>query len=232
MALKIRRLVSGAPRRRTLGAVALCLAAMACGDIELSTTSTLSERIETTPYRMVPAARSWVYVPNGLLTIERDLNSVVEQRIALPNDSAIPGDNFILLRARGGGPLSGGRMKLEDFVGQTGGVPAPFERVSNRTMSTGQDALGPYFVAEKTVGVDTTCVLVMRSLKNSARPLPRGADAVDVMMRNCTTRGREAAMRPITADRLGRVAGVTAVTGAPAALQTRSPFAAPQAVQR
>ncbi|TDL76261.1 hypothetical protein E2L08_14310 [Palleronia sediminis] len=210
-------------------AVSLSLVAglLSCGPLQVSSTSTLSERIETRQYQMVPVARSWVYVPQGLLTLQRDLDNIVEQRIALPNDTTIAGDNYLLLRGRGGNPLSGGRLKLEDMLDQTGGVPAPFEGLSNRNMATATDELGPYFIAEKSVGVDTTCVLVVRSLKNAARPLPAGADSMDVLLRNCTRQGREAALAPIQAQYLAATPALAG--GANVRLHNMSPFAAPGA---
>ncbi|WP_124110546.1 hypothetical protein [Palleronia sp. THAF1] len=209
----------------------LCVVLVACGQLELSSTSTRSERIETTQYRMMPAGRAWLYVPGGLLTLERDLGHVQEQRIALPNQTTMDGDNLMLLRTRKAQGRSRGRLKLETFLSESGGLPAPFETAKHGQMQIAEDALGPYFFLSKAMGPGVTCVLAIRPIAGSSRMLPNGADAVDVMLRNCVPGDQMQALEPIKAAALGRAVGVTA-DGGQAPLHTQSPFAAPGAAVR
>ncbi len=61
----------------------------------------------------------------------------------------------------------------------------------------------------------------MRRLSVGARPLPRGTQALDVMMRNCVNGTVQEALAPMSERAL-------AVTGAVGASQTLSPYAAPR----
>ncbi|SHJ48138.1 hypothetical protein SAMN04488012_11039 [Palleronia salina] len=216
--------------RISLACVALAgaLALSGCMPTALSSNRTIQQRMETTQYRMVDTQRAWLHVPQGLLTLERDLQGVREQRIALPNDTSLSGDNFVLLRTRGGGALRGARFDLERFVELSGGAPYPFRSLSNRNMRTGSDALGAFFWTEQAMGPGVTCVAAVRSLDRSARPLPGRAAAVDVMMRNCVRGDARAALAPIRAETLSATpaAGAGATAAAPT-LRNRSPFAAP-----
>jgi hypothetical protein len=101
-----------------------------------------------------------------------------------------------------------------------GGTPEPFDGLADRDLNTGTDSLGPYFFAERRLGADTLCVLAIRRLDSSARPLPVRADALDVMLRNCVRGSREEALAPISAARLA--------VGASGGLLNLSPHAAPQ----
>lgn len=184
--------------------------------------------METTQYRMVPSGRAWLYVPSGLLTLERDLGHAREQRVALPNQTTMDGDNLMLLRTRKASGRGKGRLKLESFLSDTGGLPAPFQTAKHGQMQIAEDAMGPYFFLSKSMGPGITCVLAIRPISSSARMLPNGANAVDVMLRNCVPGDQAEALVPIQAAALGRAVGVTA-SGDQAALHTQSPFAAPGA---
>ena len=56
-------------------------------------------------------AEAWVAPPDILLVLERSLGPVSEQRILLPNRTAVRGDNFLLLRARDGKLATIGRFE-------------------------------------------------------------------------------------------------------------------------
>ena len=114
--------------------------------------------METTQYRMVPSGRAWLYVPSGLLTVERDLGNTLEQRLALPNQTTMDGDNAMLLRTRKGGGRGRGRLKLESFLSDAGGLPALFQGAKSGQMQTTEDAMGAYFFLSKAMGPGVTCV--------------------------------------------------------------------------
>ncbi|MBJ3763620.1 hypothetical protein ILP92_12760 [Maribius pontilimi] len=205
---------------------AVCAVATACAAPGIIRSDSLQDRMTTTQYRMVDASRSWVYVPGGLLTLQRDLGSTQEQRIALANQSTLKGDNFVLLRSRTSGGLTGGRFNLEGFVSDIGGVPYPFTQLTNRNMKTGSDAMGTYFWIDQQVGPQTVCVLAVRSLGKGAKPLPVKADAVDVLLRNCAPGRAQDALAPILAQNIGAAPGVGPGRSS-VKLKNLSPFAAP-----
>lgn len=211
----------------TLGVAAILTGCAEIGIAPPTPPVSRTKMLETAQFRMVPASRSWIYAPDGLLTLERDIGAGKEQRIALRNDTAIRGDNIVIMRSRKPGLLRAGRFDLQGFLDQVGGVPYPFETLSNRNMQTATDDMGSYFYAQKSMGPDVTCVLAIRSLGSDSRLLPNSADAVDIMLRNCTTKGRGAAIAPIQAARLGRVPGVTPEQER-ITLHSLSPFAAPK----
>ena len=209
----------------------LCAALIACGQIDLGTGGSRADRLETTQYRMVPLSRAWLYVPDGLLVVERDLGTVQEQRVALPNATTMEGDNVLLLRTRQARGRAAGRLKLENFLSETGGLPTPFEGAKHGQMQIAEDAIGPYFFLSKAMGPGVTCVMAIRTIAGSVRMLPKAANAVDVMMRNCVAGDQSAALAPIQAAALGRAVGVRS-DGTQAPLQNMSPFAAPGATLR
>jgi hypothetical protein len=87
---------------------------------------------------------------------------------------------------------------------------------------SGTDSLGSYVYARETIGTNTLCVLVMRRLGVGARPLPRGTQALDVVMRNCVNGTLEQALAPMSGQSLGVSATATGT------VYTLSPHAAPQ----
>ncbi|WP_375260999.1 hypothetical protein [Palleronia sp.] len=186
-----------------------------------------AEEFPMTPYSMVPAGRAWLYVPTGILTLQRRVGGATEQRVVLPNQTTMEGDNFILMRARGGESSRGGRMKLESFISDAGGLPAPFTNADSSQLQSAEDALGPYFFISRMAGPGAVCVLAVRPVTGAARLLPQGAGAIDVMMRNCAPGDQSAALEPIRAGALGQTVATTA-RGTQTTLHNLSPFAAPQ----
>lgn len=176
----------------------------------------------TVEYTVVPASRSMVYVPEAVLVLERNLGGAVEQRIVLPNTTTVQGDNVIHVRAQTSDSADLGGFNFDEIAVRFGGLPAPFERASSSGLNSGRDALGSYVYATERLGAGTTCVLVMRRLGVGARPLPRGTQALDIVMRNCVNGSAQQALAPM-GDRAMAVGG--SQTGG---INTLSPFAAPR----
>ncbi|MGC9448495.1 hypothetical protein [Cereibacter johrii] len=205
--------------------LAAFLLLIACESTSFPGRPALSIREETAQFRTVPASRAWVPVPGALLVQERDLGGDLEQRIGLPNATTLEGDNMIILRGRApGGPILE-RLQLQSFADAEGALPKPFGRVSDGALSTREDVLGTVVYAEERLGVDTVCVLAMRRMPPTARPVPARIEALDVMLRNCTRSGTEEALRPIGAASLG-FAPPDLAAGAGAG-RNLSPLAAP-----
>lgn len=175
---------------------------------------------QTVEFTLVPPTRAMVSAPQALLIFERELGGAVEQRIILPNESAVTGDNVIHIRAQTSGSTDLGRFNFTEIEARFGGLPAPFERLTEGGLSTANDTLGTFVYARQTVGAATNCVLVMRRMDLGSRPLPRGTRALDVMMRNCVNGSVEQALAPMGARSL-------AVTGSTGAINALSPYAAP-----
>lgn len=175
----------------------------------------------TTEFRVIPAARAMVHAPEALIVLERNLGRAVDQRIVIPNATAVRGDNLLLLRAQTDDSMRLTEFNFAEVSARFGGLPAPFERLSENSMMSGQDVLGSYVFASQAIGNGTTCVLMMRRLGVGARPLPRGTQALDVVMRNCVVGDMAQALAP-AGERALAVGGAV-----PGALRTISPHAAP-----
>lgn len=174
----------------------------------------------TSEYVLVPTTRSMVAAPDALLIFERTLGGAVEQRIILPNETAVTGDNVIHIRAQTSGSADLNRFNFAEIETRFGGLPPPFQALRENGLSTGSDSLGNYVYARETVGAGTTCVLVIRRMGLGARPLPRGTHALDVMMRNCVNGSVQQALAPAGERTL-------AVGGTAGAINSLSPYAAP-----
>lgn len=173
-------------------------------------------------YSVVETSRAMVNVPSAVVVFERNLNGAVEQRIVLPNDTAVRGDNVIHVRAQTSDSAQLQRLNFDDLRERFGGLPAPFERLNDNALSSSSDALGSYVFARENVGTQTVCVLVLRRLGVGSRPLPRGTQAIDVVMRNCANGTLEQALAPMSQQTLG-VAGTVSGTNL-----SLSPHAAPR----
>lgn len=176
----------------------------------------------TVEYAIVPASRSMVHAPDALIVFERNLAGAIEQRIVLPNPTAVRGDNILHIRAQTADSARLEEFNFDEIAARFGGMPAPFERLTDSNLTSGRDALGSFVYARESVGTNTTCVLVMRRLGVGARPLPRGTSALDVVMRNCVNGSVDQALAPMGERALG-------VTGsAQGMIRSLSPYAAPQ----
>lgn len=230
---KFGRGVAGFGKLGALFAVAAALGA--CSQVQTDRTSASLYRLmgsernpgietleNTVQYSVVPPTRAMVNAPNALLVFERNLGGAVEQRVVLPNPTAVRGDNVIHIRAQTSDSARLGQFSFNEVEERFGGLPAPFGRINEGGLSSGSDSMGRYVYARENVGTSAVCVLVLRRIGIGARPLPRGTQALDVVMRNCVNGTVEQALAPMSANVLG-VLGST-VGGA----RSLSPHAAPQ----
>lgn len=175
----------------------------------------------TSELSVVPASRALVHSPDALLLLERNLGGALDQRVVLPNRTSVRGDNLMLIRAQTTTSARAQEFNYEEIAARFGGMPAPFERIQPGGLLTGQDALGGYVYAREDIGVGTVCVLVLRRIGATARPLPRGIHALDVILRNCVVGTVDQALAPMSERAL-------AIAAAPqGTAYTLSPFAAP-----
>ena len=176
-----------------------------------------------TPLVPVPASHSWVNAPGTVLVMQRGLRGESEQRIGLLNDTALPGENLIVIRAATDG-VNPGRFRFEQFLHRVGGAPAPFADISAGDLSEGRDDLGTYFWAERPMEAGALCVFALRRLTPEQRLLPMNAASMDMMLRNCTRGGADEALQPLLGDSIS----TTPVSGTSAGSSLMmSPLAAP-----
>lgn len=166
--------------------------------------SSPTERAEAlSEYRMVPASRAFVNVPNALVVMERDLGVATEQRVTLPNTTSLSGENTILMRAQTNRSASGARLLLDDVLAQFGGTPTPFGTLTESALTARSDQYGDITYSVARPGGDVTCVLAFRRSQIGARAVPRGTSALDLMLRNCVSGSVEDALSPIGPDAFG-----------------------------
>ncbi|WP_441867246.1 hypothetical protein [Phaeovulum sp. W22_SRMD_FR3] len=184
------------------------------------------ETDQVTPFTAVAVSQAWVPVRHPTLVVERQLSQSVEQRIGLRNETAMAGDNFMALRAEAFDGRSAGRLRYEDFIAAVGGLPAPFEQLRPGDLLSGEDDIGTYLWAEERRGDSRVCVLALRRLDDGVRQLPRGASALDILLRNCVNGTAEMALRPIMAETLlsDAAIGASPLRGT---IQMLSPLAGP-----
>ncbi len=164
----------------------------------------LPQLAQTAPERewlIVAHDRSWIRTPQARMVMQRRSGPVVEQRLALTNLTSLPGDNFIFLRTVPGS--SPGVMHRDRLLAAAGGIPDPFEESDLALLRSRPDGVGDLIWAEWNSGAGTQCVLAMRRLGSRERTLPRGASAIDVLMRNCI-RGdsADAALAPLRGENI------------------------------
>jgi hypothetical protein len=170
---------------------------------------------------VVPPQRALVHVQDAMLVLERNMGAALEQRVFLPNNTAIRGDNVLSLRAQTEISARPQEFNFAEITARLGGMPSPFERTNLGGLLSGSDSLGSYVYARENIGIDTVCVLVMRRVTGNARPMPRGVHAIDIILRNCVVGSLEQALAPMSDRTLG-------VAAAPqGTVFTLSPFAAP-----
>lgn len=173
-----------------------------------------SERMETAEatreFRVVTPTRAFANAPHSLLVLERDLGGVIEQRVALPNATAIAGENMLYLRAQTSGSASASRLRLTEILPRFGGAPAPFSDIAEGDLMVSEDRHGSVIYASRQLADGVVCVLAMRRADTGARPLPRGSVGLDMMLRNCVRGDVRDALRPIGEDAfgLGRPTGI------------------------
>jgi len=176
----------------------------------------------TVEYTIIPPSRTIVSAPSALIVFERNLDGAIEQRIVLPNETAVRGDNVIHVRAQTRDSARLGEFNFDEIEARFGGLPTPFERLTASGLRSGSDSLGTYVYGQESVGTGTSCVLVLRRMGVGARPLPSGTQALDMVMRNCVQGSVQEALAPMAGGALG-VGG--SVSGGVLSL---SPHAAPR----
>lgn len=169
----------------------------------VSGNSPTEEAEALTEYRIVQASRAYVNVPQALMVMERDLGVATEQRVTLPNETSLSGENVILLRAQTARSASRSRLVLADVLRQFGGTPSPFSGVSESSLTARSDSHGDITYAVTRPGGSLTCVLAFRRGQTGGRALPRGASALDMMMRNCVPGSVDDALAPLGASAFG-----------------------------
>lgn len=184
------------------------------------------DALAVTPFSAVPSARAWVRAPAGVMVMQRGRGAVREQRILLPNATTVAGDNLLHLWLERTSPDHIPVFRLDRALERAGGVPPPFAGISDAELKSREDELGVIHWAEERRGASTLCVLALRRVDVSQRPLPGGATLMDVVLRHCVDGPLEAALAPIGPDRIGYVAGGPLGRLAPSP-RNISPFAAP-----
>ncbi|NDV02048.1 hypothetical protein [Pseudoroseicyclus tamaricis] len=207
-------------------ALALVVGVAGCATIPVTANLGLEVLEATQQFRSTPMSTAWVTPSGALIAIDRNLSSEFEQKIGLVNDTTLPGDNFVWLRARVPNGYPAGRFQLVDFLSRVGEIPQPFTQVSDDNLRYDDDSLGRYFYLAEQASGDTNCVLAFRRIDNAGRLLPRNTSVLEILLRNCVRGSVEQALRPITDRQIGvsAVAGIGAVEGGDRML---SPLAAP-----
>jgi hypothetical protein len=164
---------------------------------------TIGEEPAPPPFSQAQVANAWVAPAGGILAMDRQIGAEREQIVGLVNDTALPGDNFLWLRARATNRDSPGRFMLNDLVSRVGGIPPPFTGLSDRDLHSGSDSLGPFFWLEYRAGETTNCVLAIRRTDASRRILPAGTNMLEIMLRNCIQGSIETALNPIRDSQIG-----------------------------
>ncbi|WP_226783049.1 hypothetical protein [Oceaniglobus trochenteri] len=187
-------------------ALAACAAVPTLDDFGLGGLD-LGEARPSPQFSVTRLNQMWTTAPAAQTVIQRTGAGSGEQIIGLENATSLEGDNFLWLRAHGGG--IGGRFDLAGVVERAGGVPAPFRTLDDRNLRTAEDSLGSYVWQEWRSGASTNCVLALRRLESGARSLPRGTRSLEVFLRNCVDGSIEQALAPIrdTQVRLGTATG-------------------------
>lgn len=132
------------------------------------------------------------------MVTQRGLRGASEQRVALSNDTHLPGENLIQMvsKSRNGRP---GRFVFETFIRQIGGAPSPFTNITSGDLVTGEDDLGTYFWTELQYGNSDICVLGLRRVTSAQRILPGNASILDILIRNCVRGDVQTALAPLLA---------------------------------
>jgi hypothetical protein len=176
----------------------------ACGLRLPGNTDSPTELAEaTTEFRVVPATRAFVSIPQAILVMERDLGGAVEQRVTLPNQTTLAGENMVIMRAQRAGYARGTRFVLNEQLSQFGGAPTPFSNVSEGALTATTDSSGDITYTTIRPGGDLVCVLAFRRTQTASRALPSGTRALDIMLRNCVSGTVEQALSPIGASAFG-----------------------------
>lgn len=164
--------------------------------------------------------------PHGLIYAGRTASGGQQQLTGLTNDTTLQGDNFLLLTAYGSLKSAPRAYDLREVKSQLGGIPFPFESLTDETLRRGEDSFGVYFFKEFRSGGAANCVLAFRRLGLDTRVLPDGTALMEVVLRNCTNGSPEEALDPIRPKNLA-LAGVRAPDGKRDRPRAKGPRPAP-----
>jgi hypothetical protein len=201
------------PRRRPpcWAAAALCSLLGACA----ATGPQVSELERTTAPADMPTQAAWTRQPTATVALGRPLGDQAEQIVGLDNETAMRGDNVLVMRAHLEGGPHLGSPDLEEFLRRNGAFSAPFEAPIAGALRQDTDEAGPFVWAEMRAGGDTLCVLAMRRIRREDVLLAKEMRALDVTLRNCVRGDLATALAPIGPDRIA-----TANTG-PGPMESR-----------
>lgn len=171
-----------------------------------------------------PLDEAWVNAPMSGLLLERRAAGLAEQRLVLPNETSLRGENLLHLRTVSG-ITRGPRFDLEHTLTFLDGLPFPFSPDDLDVIRSRDDAAGTLNWIEWTNGAGITCVLALRRLEVGARLIPDYASALDLVMRNCVNGDVEDALAPAGPRITAFPAPPGISDGVP--LRTLSPLAAP-----
>lgn len=177
-----------------------------------------------TPFVQRSLANAWISVPDAELVLERSVGPIVEQRILLPNVTALPGDNVVLLRAHGASLAANGRFEPAKLLQSINAEIYPFDPIGDLTFFSRDDRLGALNWAEWTDNAGLTCVLVLRRLDAASRIVPAHQAVLDMVLRNCVHGTADEALLPGLPPQAGFAAQPGRPGGAPEML---SPLAGP-----
>lgn len=154
-------------------------------------------------YTDVPASQRWISVPGSRVALQRSVMGEEEQRVLLDNNTAVPGENELILRAYGSADRPAGKLNFETLRTRLGGFPDPFAEVRSEDFRTGSDAFGGYVWIGRGYGSTVSCVLAFRRLDAETRLIPSDRSFLDVVLRNCVTGTAQDALAPILAQNIG-----------------------------
>lgn len=174
-----------------------------------------------------PVRNAWAAEAEALVLAQRRLPRAREQLIGLTNDTTLRGDNFILLVAYGSPAHVPRSFTLESVLERVGGVPFPFETLSDAELKRRRDGLGTTLWKEFDTRTGVNCVLALRRLEFDTRILPANTAAMEVVLRNCVTGSTEEALEPVGPDRLA-VGIMSASVNGGVRPRVLNPLAAPE----
>ncbi|NBO20764.1 MAG: hypothetical protein EBU97_02180, partial [Rhodobacteraceae bacterium] len=161
---------------------------------------------------ILPASGAWVARDRARLVVQTMSRTGAQQRISLPNDGLIAGDNFILARATSGGILGPARLSDSAFSDIPATELYPFAGMTTVDQRAINDDYGPVIWIEQKLSSSVKCVLAMRALG----PLMGHSLSVNggmaLLLRNCGTGTTETLLSPILAASITGMPGRTATT--------------------
>lgn len=174
-----------------------------------------------------PLNEAWTAQPSGLVLTQRRAPRSRQQIIGLANETTLRGDNFMLLVAYGSPAHVPRSFRLETVLETAGGVPYPFEELTDSDLNRQRDSLGTFFWKEFDTRTGVACVLAIRRLDYETRMLPANTAAMEVVLRNCVPGSAREALAPMRPDRLAVAFRAASINGG-VRPRVLNPLAAPE----